>query len=195
MKPREPRGSIPGGRRASVLFIGNSFTARHDLPGRVAALAAARGVLVEHRLLWAGGASLRRHWNKGEAATAIAGGRWDWVVLQEQSTLSLKNAGRFGENVRLFVGPVRDAGAKLALYMTWARRSAGDAAHARLAAAYEAVGAEVGATVVPVGRRWHQRMLTGDATLYDRDGSHPSPAGTDLAASVFVETLIGKPHT
>jgi hypothetical protein len=54
-----------------VLFIGNSFTARNDLPSLVATLAAARGKVLEHRLISAGGASLRAHWNAGEAAEAI----------------------------------------------------------------------------------------------------------------------------
>ena len=48
-----------------VLFIGNSFTARNDLPGLVAQLAAARGKRLEHRLISASGASLRQHWNAG----------------------------------------------------------------------------------------------------------------------------------
>jgi hypothetical protein len=42
------RGDIP----LKVLFIGNSFTARNDLPGLIAQLAAARGKNLEHRLIW-----------------------------------------------------------------------------------------------------------------------------------------------
>src|SRR5215217_3468704 len=85
---KRTRGSAP----LNVLFIGNSFTARNDLPGRVAELAAARGKTLRHRLISAGGASLRAHWNAGEALTAIREGGYDAVVLQEQSTLPIKNA-------------------------------------------------------------------------------------------------------
>jgi hypothetical protein len=60
-----------------VLFIGNSFTARNDLPGLIARLAAARGKTLEHRLISAGGASLRTHWNAGEALKAIQSGQYD----------------------------------------------------------------------------------------------------------------------
>ncbi|MEX0714261.1 MAG: hypothetical protein WD278_18140, partial [Pirellulales bacterium] len=66
-----------------VLFIGNSFTARNDLPGLLARLAAARGKSLQHRLISAGGASLRTHWNAGKAPSAINQGRYDCVVLQE----------------------------------------------------------------------------------------------------------------
>ena len=83
-----------------VLFIGNSFTARNDLPGLIARLAEARGKGLEHRLIHAGGASLRAHWNAGQAAEAIRDGGYDAVVLQEQSTLPVKNAARMHENVR-----------------------------------------------------------------------------------------------
>src|SRR5262245_44966172 len=84
-----------------VLFIGNSFTQRNNLPGLIAEMAAERGLHVERELISAGGASLRRHWNAGQAGHAIATGGYDYVVLQEQSTLPVKNAERMAESVRL----------------------------------------------------------------------------------------------
>src|SRR5262245_59139929 len=113
-------GSAP----LKVLFIGNSFTARNDLPGLIAQLAEARGKGLQHRLISAGGASLRTHWNAGEALKAIQEGQYDCVVLQEQSTLPVKNAKRMHENVRLFNEAIKAAGAKTVLYMTWARLGA-----------------------------------------------------------------------
>src|SRR3954470_22862961 len=85
-----------------ILFIGNSFTQRNNLPGLVEALAAEREVKVRQQLISAGGASLRTHWNGGRAAHAISANAYDYVVLQEQSTLPLKNAKRMAENVCLF---------------------------------------------------------------------------------------------
>src|SRR5271167_3903092 len=95
-----------------VLFIGNSFTARNNLPGLIAQLAASRGKSMQHRLISAGGASLRAHWNAGESVKAIQDGHFDCVVLQEQSTLPIKNAKRMHENVRLFDEAIKGAGAK-----------------------------------------------------------------------------------
>src|SRR5256885_15983745 len=102
----------------------------------IASLAPAAGKRLAHRLISAGGASLRMHWNKGEAARAIRDGGHDFVVLQEQSTLPIKNAARMHENVRLFDGAIRDAGAKTALFLTWARRHAPEAQRA-ITEAYE----------------------------------------------------------
>jgi hypothetical protein len=174
----------------NVLFIGNSFTARNDLPGLIAALAAAAGKPFRHQLVQAGGASLRAHWNAGHATRLIESGRFDAVVLQEQSTLPVKNAARMHENVRLFDGVIRAAGAATVLYMTWARRGE-PAAQTAITEAYTQIGQELGATVVPVGTAWARFLRTHDSPiLHDRDGSHPSRAGTYFAACVFHGALL-----
>jgi hypothetical protein len=175
-----------------VLFIGNSFTARNDLPGMIAGLAAAQGDTLDHRLISVGGASLRAHWNKGEAAAEIKRGRYDYVVLQEQSTLPVKNAARMHENVRLFDGVIRASGAKTALYLTWARRHTPEAQQA-ITDAYTAIARETGAAVVPAGVAWQKFLAAHDRpVLHDRDGSHPTPAGSYLAACVFLAVLFGR---
>jgi len=175
-----------------ALFVGNSFTARNDLPGTLAHLAEWAGESLRHELLWAGGASLRMHWNKGVARETIERTRPDVVVLQEQSTLPIKNAKRFHENVRLFDEAVRASGARTALYLTWARRHAPETQRA-LTDAYTAIGAELGALVVPVGVAWERVCATpGAPDLYDADGSHPSAAGSYLAACTFFAALFGK---
>src|SRR5688500_2602081 len=175
----------------NLLFIGNSFTARNDLPALVASLAQATGTRLDHRLSSAGGASLRMHWNKGEAAGAIRAGRYDYVVLQEQSTLPVKNAARMHENVRLFDAAIRAAGARTALYLTWARAHAPQSQRA-ITDAYTTIGRELGATVVPAGVAWECMLATpGAPVLHDKDGSHPTPAGSYLAACVFLAALLG----
>jgi len=176
----------------SVLFIGNSFTARNDLPGMIAKMAAVKGKRIDHKLIFAGGASLRRHWNDVSARKEIASGRYDFVVLQEQSTLPIKNAKRFYENVRLFDEAIKAAGTRTMLYMTWARRNASES-QAALTSAYTTIGRELGAIVVPVGVAWEKYLAKHqEPALHDRDESHPTLAGSFLAACVFVGTLFGE---
>jgi hypothetical protein len=173
-----------------ALFIGNSFTARNNVPGLIEQLAAARGKQFEHQLIQAGGASLRMHWNKGEAQREIQRTRYDYVVLQEQSTLPVKNAARFHENVRLFDEATKAAGAKTALYLTWARQNAPET-QAALTEAYTSIGAELGALVVPVGVAWQGFLQTHkQPVLHDKDQSHPTLAGSYLAACVFYVVLF-----
>lgn len=173
-----------------VLFVGNSFTARNDLPGLIAQLAAARGKSLQHRLIAAGGASLRTHWNAGKALEAIKEGGYDYVVLQEQSTLPIKNAERMHENVRLFDEANKAAGSKTVLYMTWARQHAPESQEA-ISDAYTSIGRELDATVVPVGLAWHAFIRKHDLpALHDKDKSHPTLAGSYLAACVFLSVLF-----
>ena len=175
-----------------VLFIGNSFTARNNMPELIAQLAEARGQQLDHRLIQAGGASLRMHWNKGEAQRTMQETRYDYVVLQEQSTLPVKNAQRMHENIRLFDEAIKAAGAKTALYLTWVRQNAPET-QATITAAYTVIGAELGARIVPVGVAW-ERFLSQhpQPVLHEQDQSHPTLAGSYLAACAFFAALFGE---
>jgi hypothetical protein len=182
--------NVRGAAPLKILFIGNSFTARNDLPGLIARLATAQGKSMEHRLISSGGASLRTHWNGDEARQAIKDGHFDHVVLQEQSTLPVKNARRMHENVRLFDEAIKAAGAKTTLYMTWARLNAPESQHA-ITDAYTGIGRELAATVVPVGLAWQRFLSKHDhPVLHDKDQSHPTLAGSYLAACVFLSVLF-----
>ena len=174
-----------------MLFIGNSFTTKNDLPTLLSVIAKdGMGITIESEVISAGGASLRRHWNAG-AANRITSGDWDYVVLQEQSTLPIKNSKRFHENVREFVPPINDNGAKMVLFMTWARKR--EPEHQRLLTdSYNRIGYELGATVVPAGVAWEKLLAKHDRpVLHDKDGSHPTFAGSYLAACTFYATLFG----
>jgi hypothetical protein len=172
------------------LYVGNSFTGRNNLPMLLARLAEGRGVAVEHRLISAGGASLRQHLNAGTALEAVADGGYDVVVLQEQSTLPGKNAARMHENVRDFHAAIEAAGARTALYMTWARKNAPEMQQA-ISTAYAGIAAELGATLVPVGMVWERFLRDHDQpVLHDSDGSHPALTGSYLAACVFLIALL-----
>jgi len=171
-----------------ILFVGNSFTSRNNLRGILAGLAKERGLEVEHRLISAGGASLRQHLNAGTALAAIADGGFDTVVLQEQSTLPAKNPARMHDSVRDFHAAIEEAGARTALYMTWARQGG---AQQPITTAYAGIAAEVGATLVPAGMVWERFLRAHDEpVLHDKDGSHPALAGSYLAACVFLISLL-----
>ena len=180
----------PRSSATRILFIGNSYTSRHQLPRLIADLAAAAepARLIEPVAIVAGGASLRRHWNAGVAQRALAASTWDFVVLQEQSTLPVKNPQRYHENVRLFADEVAKRGASLALYLTWSRQGA--PTQPQITRAVQEIAAEVRARIVPVGPAWHAAMRAAPAlALYVDDGSHPTAAGSYLAACVFLVAL------
>lgn len=184
----------PASPPARILFIGNSYTSRNQLPRLLSDLAAsvAPPTRVEFDSIFAGGASLKRHWNAGIAQERLAKQSWNYVVLQEQSTLPVKNPGRYHENVRLFAPEITRRGAKTALYLTWSRQHA-PATQDGITRAVEEIAAEIDAVVVPVGPAWHVAMTRHiDIALYSDDGSHPTAAGSYLAACVFLVRLFGQ---
>jgi hypothetical protein len=176
-----------------ILFIGNSYTSRNQLPRLIADLAAVaeHPKRVQFELVFAGGASLKRHWNAGIAQQSLARLSWNYVVLQEQSTLPVKNPVRYQENVRLFAPEIDRHGARPVLYLTWARQQA-PATQDNITRAVEEIAAEIDALVVPVGPAWRSVIARhSDIALYADDGSHPTAAGSYLAACVFLASLFG----
>src|SRR5207253_4614148 len=84
-------------------------------------------------------------------------------------------------------------GAKTVLYLTWPRQNAPQSQET-IVNAVEAIAQEIGAAVVPVGRAWQIAMRQAPGLeLYVADGSHPSVAGSYLAACVFCVRLFGDP--
>ena len=126
-----------------ILFIGNSFTTKNDFPNLLSVIAKiGQGITIDSKVISAGGASLRRHWN-ADAASIITSAEWDYVVFQEQSTLPVKNSKRFHENVREFMPIIKQSGAKMVLFMTWARKD--EPENQRLLTdSYNKIGEELG---------------------------------------------------
>src|SRR5690349_12056264 len=76
-----PAGPLAPGAR--VLFIGNSLTYTHDVPGMVRALSKAAGVPLVVDAVTLPGASIGDHLDEGTAARRLRAERWDVVVLQQ----------------------------------------------------------------------------------------------------------------
>jgi len=197
-QPAPPAQAAP---RERILFVGNSYTYVNHLPAVLEQLAnSVQPGSLEAKMVVVGGATLKNLWEKGDALKAIQQGGWTYVVLQEQSTLGpgrvengipqINDPAMFFEYARRFDAEIRKAGAKTAFYMTWARRDSPQN-QARLTAAYTSIAKELGAVLVPAGSAWeislHERP---SLALHQADNSHPTPAGTYLAACVFYAVLL-----
>lgn len=187
-----------------VLFIGNSYTYFNNLPQMLVGLANAAKPAqpLEAEMVTVGGATLKRHWEQGEALAAIKRGGWAFVVLQEQSTLGnapivdgkpqIADPKTFHEYARLFDAEIKKAGAQTVFYLTWARQNAPET-QAQLTAAYSSIAKELHATLVPVGPAWATALKRqSQLALHIADKSHPTAMGTYLAACVFYATLSGR---
>jgi hypothetical protein len=192
-----------------VLFIGNSYTYFNNLPELFTNLARAGNQrVVEPRMIAPGGWRLKDHWEKGEARKVLHESKWDVVVLQEQSTLGVnyyvdgmvRIAGDqvFRPYAEKWISEIQSAGSIPMLYLTWARKAT-PKDQAALSYAYVRAGKDFGAQVAPVGTAWEEiRKKRPSLELYYRDGSHPSPAGSYLAAcalyaAIFHRSPVGLP--
>jgi len=73
-----------------VLYLGNSYTYYNNLPEMVSQLAkAGHQCQVEARMEAPGGKRLKDHWENAATREAFNSRKWDFVVLQEQSTLGI----------------------------------------------------------------------------------------------------------
>ncbi|HEV2293828.1 MAG TPA: hypothetical protein VGR35_08220 [Tepidisphaeraceae bacterium] len=175
-----------------VLFIGNSYTFYNGgVDAVLQALARAAGRNFHCSASTSGGKTLEWHWEEGDARSAIARGGWDYVVLQEFSTRPIENPELMFEFGRKFDAEIKAAGAETVFFLTWARFHQPENQRV-ITRAYNKLAFELGALVAPVGPAFERVLdLRPSIRLHTPDRSHPSEAGTYLAACVFYATLTG----
>lgn len=121
-------------------------------------------------------------------------------MLQEQSTLGvnyyvdgrIRIAGDqvFRPYAEKWASEIRSVGATPMLYLTWARKATPEDQGA-LNYAYMRVAKDTGAQAAPVGIAWERvRKQKPFLELFYEDGSHPSAAGSYLAACTFYAVIF-----
>jgi lysophospholipase L1-like esterase len=178
-----------------ILMLGNSLTSANDLP---ALLGERTGAHVE--AITRGGARLAEFANpktRTGAATALAlDATWDFVILQDMSHLPATNPERHAQSVSTLADLARAAGATPVVYGTWAYRP-GTPRLAKLFGSHEDMAARMiegarlaaeksGALLAPVGQAFFD---AADPELFAKDGIHPGPKGSALAADIIAATL------
>jgi hypothetical protein len=204
----DPGDAAPDATATSlrVLFVGNSYTATNDLPAMLhtIAQAAPEPPRIDVESIAPGGATFSMHWNGADVQPAIAKGGRTHVVLQAQSVEPLIDPDTFSHYGALLAGAAKSAQASPVLFETWARK-AGDfydqapfaggspeAMQDMLTTEYGALGKKSGAAIAPIGQAWRAAWTTHpEIELYQPDGSHPSVAGTYLAACVLYTSISG----
>lgn len=205
----------------SALFLGNSYTAYNNLPAMVANLASSLGDTLIVDSYTPGGKRLSGHATDANSISKITGGQWDYVILQDQSQIpALGDQYYFsdmypGGSTLDSIATATDSCTQTLFYMTWGRKN-GDSQNcgfipemctyegmqARLRAQYLRIADTLEASVAPVGAVW--REIIADSVpglnLYTADESHPSLAGSYVAActfyaSIFHRSPVGSSYT
>jgi hypothetical protein len=188
-----------------VLFIGNSYSFK--IPEQFEKLARAERHKLKVEREAKGGWTLAKHAASQQTLDRIAQGKWDIVVLQEQSQIpsfsESQRQRKMYPAAKSLAAAIREAGAIPVFFLTWGRKD-GDqqntqafpndtyaAMQERLTQGYETAAKHAeDAWVVPVGNIWATVRSEGkDDNLYVDDGSHPSATGNYLGACVFYTTF------
>ncbi len=181
----------------NVLFVGNSYTYYNSMPQIFKAMA--ENLYPEQsfevKFIGGGGATLKKHWEVGQALAEIQTGKWDFVVLQEQSSLGSKNLknskswGPFYNYSRKFAEVIKKHGGTTVFFMTWSRRDSRPQQR-YLTTAYQTIARELESPLAPVGLVWDSIREHEGIDLFLKDGSHPSVEGSFLAALTLYGTIF-----
>ncbi|MBQ9710241.1 MAG: hypothetical protein IJV67_06450 [Clostridia bacterium] len=208
-KPVEEKNEpLPTDKAYSVLFIGNSYTKRYEMANKLfEPMAQAAGYAIQVTAIVNGGHTLEEFANPNDAyGSKVAKelseenyGKYDYVVLQEQSLRPITETGKFYDGVRALNEKIRAAGATPVLYATWARKTgSSDLADLKmtnesmtwtLAAIYTAIGEELDIPVAYVGLAFYDAYTNlTSVEIYDTDLYHPVYTGSYLiAATIFAK--------
>lgn len=197
----------------SALFLGNSYTYVNNLPAMIGSLANSMGNEFVHTSSTQGGAPLVYHSSRPDAPMKIDNESYDYLILQEQSTRLAASENGFTKYFHLsyYAADFLDHRSKLAdtchktlLYQTWGRKeghsiyqpsgyygSNYEEMQNNLSTAYSQLAELIDAEIAPVGEVWRKSLaLHPEIELYSADGSHPSVAGTYLAACTFYTAIF-----
>lgn len=202
-------------KQYSILFIGNSMTYYHDMPTAIfEKMAASAGFDVTVRSVTAGGRFLWEHLSLDDeparaakaALAADKAGVYDFVVLQEGMPDLYTRTENFYEAVRILTGKIRDLGAKPALYARMGNKRGNpelddpactyEHVYQTIVKAHETISQELDIPVawaVRAAYEMNEEPLPFD--LYDPDRSHPSYAGSYVAALCVFMALFGADPT
>ena len=197
----------------NILFIGNSYTYFSDLPALFFSLCAANGHDVRVDSVTCGGRRLHENLNafcndfnpdddySKKISELVEENEYDVLFLQEQSCLPIVEPQMFLAGV---VGLSTVIGAwRTILYATWGRADGSDTLshygwtrESMTKGLYDAYcqAAEIAhAEVSPVGLCFAKIVESHpEIDLYDPDKSHPSYAGTCVAALSHYKTVFGE---
>jgi hypothetical protein len=202
--------SVMNASTTRVLFIGNSYTYVNNLPQQLYNLALTTGDTIIFDSSAPGGYTFQLHTTNATTLQKINAQPWDFAVLQEQSQIPSFPPSQVASDclpyAQQLVSLIRqnDSCTTPLFYMTWGRKY-GDASNCanypplctyagmsqRLRESYLQMCDENLAMSSPVGVAFYNsRMSDSTINLYQSDNSHPSVAGSYLAACTFYASIF-----
>ena len=197
----------------NILFIGNSYTYFFDLPTLFSSLCSSNGHIVRVDSVTAGGRELHECLNEdgtrlhdtdglalriGELLNEVS---YDVLILQEQSCLPYHNPDLFLKGATGLAAIIQAK--RTIMYATWGRADGSEdldyfgwtreSMTKGLYESYCKAAVRTDGDVSPVGLCFAEIVNKHpELNLYDPDKSHPSYAGTCVAALSHYKTVFGE---
>lgn len=195
-----------------ALFLGNSYTAAHNLPQLIASIAQSCGDTLVFSSNTPGGYTFQQHSTNAQSIGLIQQGNWDYLILQEQSQLPsfpsqqvLTQCFPYAKILDSIFNANNPCG-ETVFYRTWGRKN-GDSQNcpswppvctyegmdSLLHMRYRIMADSFNAVLAPAGSVWkYIREQLPSIELYDGDGSHPSAVGAMATALTFYTIIFRK---
>jgi hypothetical protein len=176
----------------SFLFVGNSQVFWGKVPRQLYIISKKHGVEITYKDISSNGAHLKH--SKDEAIIELQSGKYDYVVLQDNTRLLPGNIDEFLNVIQLICDEAKANGAIPVLYNPAVANNNGQPDAERLTVyteAYKRAADENNAILVNAGDSWVYAYETiPNISLYAWDGMHANNAGAFLTACVFAATLF-----
>ena len=189
-----------------VLFIGNSYTYRNEMPSIFEEIAISKGKKVYVDDCTLGKATLAIQSKRFALKNAISKEKWDVVIIQGSSRDFVKDSSIIVKKTKPALEKIIKAvqknnpSTKMLFYMTWGYRNGfkpidevntfekmSNLIEKRYLGLYKTY--DIG--VVPVGMVWKDvRKKRDEVVLYVKDGAHPSLKGSYLTACCFYSAIF-----
>ena len=193
-----------------VLFVGNSYTFVNNVPEQLKIMAQSKGHDLVYEMHTPGGRSFEKHWEEGKAVEKMRAGKFDIVVLQNQSFEPVSNPAKMMKYGKLLAAEADKIGARKIYYLTmayeeplgWMKKDSDEARRSlklfpemndRLAKSYTQLARKTKGGVAPVGVAWKMVYESiPDIKLHAPDHSHANQTGAYLTALVFYATIYSE---
>jgi PKD repeat protein len=204
-------GTLVAQNTLSVLFLGNSYTSYNNLPQLVKSLSTSAGKTLNIDSNMPGGIPVSGHVNDATSIAKIKQGKWDYVVIQEQSQIPTIDFYRYNDMYPAFTDlkaliEQYNPCAKIITYMTWGRRFGGQQCdpsgtncspvftnfnHMQdsLTSAYLEISKQLKTQCAPVGVTWQNILNDTTLVLHSGDNSHPNIDGSYVAALTIFSSI------
>lgn len=193
-------------KEEKILFIGNSYTYYHDMPDKLFySKAKEAGRYFKVFTIVKGGYKLSQYVDPENPygillREMIRDEHFDYIVLQDQSCNPIVNREDFLYGVSSLKELLSDHADHFVLYATWGRKTGSPDLEKlqisslemtqKLAEAYDLAGEKFGMGVAHVGMVFAERSRQDPSVdLYDEDMTHPSLAGSMLAAETILAAI------